>query len=115
MFESDEEIWLLLLAAGRVLQRVALLDGIVLLGVAGRDLLPVDAALEDFHRGRVVGRELGQRHEFLRQMRDERRLNQCRLDEFLESGIGSLEVLMNLPNAHKAISTRRSFEPAKAL
>ena len=76
VFEGDEEIFveLLLLAAGLVLQRVALRDGIVLLGVAGRNLLPVDAALEDFHRGRVVGRELGQRHEFLRQMRDERRI-----------------------------------------
>jgi hypothetical protein len=68
VFEGDEEIFvqLLLFAAGLVLQRGALHDWIVLLGVAGRNLLAVDAALEDFDGGRVVGRELGERHEFLR-------------------------------------------------
>ena len=50
-----------LLAAVLMLQRGALRDGIVLLGVAGRNLLPVDAALEHFHRGRVIRRKLGQR------------------------------------------------------
>ena len=49
MFERDEEIFvqLLLLAAGLMFQRGALRDGIVLLGVAGRNLLAVDAALEN--------------------------------------------------------------------
>src|SRR5829696_5547618 len=48
VFEGDEEIFveLLLLAARLMFERVALRDGVVLLGVAGRNLLPVDAALE---------------------------------------------------------------------
>src|SRR5688572_12637118 len=77
VFKRDEEIFvqLLLFAAGLMLQRGALRDGIVLLGVAGRNLLPVDATLEDFDGRWVVGRKLGQRHEFLRQMRDECGLN----------------------------------------
>ena len=41
----------------------------------------VDAALEDLDGRRGVGRKLGERHEFLGQMRDERGLNQSRLDE----------------------------------
>ncbi len=52
---------LLLFAAGPAaagLQSLALLDGIVLLGVARRDFLAVDAQLEDFDRGRVVRRKL---------------------------------------------------------
>jgi hypothetical protein len=55
VFEGNEEIFveLLLLAASLVLQSLALLDGIVLLGVAGRDFLAVDAELEDFNRGRA--------------------------------------------------------------
>lgn len=75
VFEGDEEIFvqLLLLAAGLMFQRGALLDRIVLLGVAGGNFLAVDAALEDFDGCRVVRRKLGERHEFLRQMRDERR------------------------------------------
>jgi hypothetical protein len=56
VFERDEKILvqLLLLAAGLMFEAFALLDGIVLLGVGGRDLLAVDAALEDFdgRRGR---------------------------------------------------------------
>jgi len=36
VFEGDEEIWLLLRAASLVLQRVALRDGIVLLGERDR-------------------------------------------------------------------------------
>ena len=56
MFQRDEKILvqLLLLAAGLMLQRGALRDGIVLLGVAGRNFLAVDAALEDLdgRRGR---------------------------------------------------------------
>ena len=35
MFEGDEEIWLLLFAAGLVLEPFTLLDGIVLLGLPG--------------------------------------------------------------------------------
>ena len=51
MFEGNQEIFvqLLLLAAGLLFERGALRDGIVLLGVAGRNLLAVDAALENLH------------------------------------------------------------------
>ena len=41
VFEGDEEIWLLLLAAGPVLQRLALLDGIVLLCEPGTISCPL--------------------------------------------------------------------------
>ena len=94
VFERDEEIFvqLLLLAAGLMFQRGALRDGIVLLGVAGRNLLAVDAALEDFDGRRVVGRKLGERHEFLRQMRDERGLDERRLDQFFEHRAGDFVI-----------------------
>ena len=64
VFKGDEKIFveLLVFAAGLVFQTFALLDGIVLLGVGGRDFLAVDAALEDLHRRRVFGRELRQRN-----------------------------------------------------
>ena len=57
MFEGNEEIFvqLLLFTAGLMFQRGALRDGIVLLGVAGRNLLAVDAALEDFDGRWIVG------------------------------------------------------------
>ena len=86
VFERDEEILvqLLLLAAGLMLQRGALCDGIVLLGVAGGNFLAVDAALENLDGRRGVGRKLGERHEFLGQMRDERGLDQSRLDQFFK-------------------------------
>ena len=86
MFERDEKILvqLLLFAAGLMFQRGALRDGIVLLGVAGRNFLTIDAALEDLDGRRVVGRKLGERHEFLGQMRDERRLDERRLDQFFK-------------------------------
>jgi len=45
----------LLFAAGLVFQSLALLDGIVLLGIGRRDFLAVNAALENFHGRRVVG------------------------------------------------------------
>ena len=99
VFERDEKILvqLLLLAAGPAtagFQRGALRDGIVLLGVAGRNLLAVDAALENLDGGRVIGRELGERHEFLRQMRDEGRIDQRRLDEFSNTAL--------VKNSHRA-------------
>jgi hypothetical protein len=84
VFERDEKIWLLLFAAGLVFQRGALRDGIVLLGVAGRNFLAVDAALENLDGRRVIGRKLGERHEFLRQMRDERGLDERWLDQFFK-------------------------------
>jgi len=61
VFECDEKILVqfLLLAAGLMFEAFALLDGVVLLGVGGRDFLAVDAALEDLDRRRVVGRKLG--------------------------------------------------------
>jgi len=55
VFERDEKIWLLPFAAGLMFQRGALRDGIVLLGITGRNLLAVDAALEDLDGRRVVG------------------------------------------------------------
>ena len=84
VFERDEKILIqfLLFAAGLMFQRGALGDGIVLLGVTRRNFLAVDAALEDLDGRRVVGRKLGGRHEFLGQMRDERGLNERRLDHF---------------------------------
>jgi hypothetical protein len=74
VFEGDESrragfVQLLLFAAGLMFQRGALREGIVLLGVAGRNLLTVDAALEDFDGRRVLGHcacGIGERHEFLR-------------------------------------------------
>ena len=50
VFERDEKIFVqfLLLAASLMLKPFALLDGIVLLGVGGRNFLAVDASLEDF-------------------------------------------------------------------
>ena len=48
-------VQLLLFAAGLMFQRGALRDGVILLGVAGRNLLAVDASLEDFDSRRVVG------------------------------------------------------------
>jgi len=90
MFERDEKILvqLLLLAAGLMFEAFALLDGIVLFGVGGRDFLAVDAALEDFDGRQVVGRKFGERHEFLGQVRDERGLNQRRLDQFFKHRAG---------------------------
>ena len=89
MFERDEKILVqfLLLAASLMFQRGALRDGIVLLGVAGRNLLAVDAALENFDGRRVVRRKLGEWHEFFRQMCDERRIDQRRLDEFSNTAL----------------------------
>src|SRR5207253_2016410 len=65
VFEGDEEIFveLLLFAARLMFEPLALFDRIILFGVAGRDFLAVDAELEHFDRGRVVRRELGQRHQ----------------------------------------------------
>ncbi len=86
MFQRDQKILvqLLLLAAGLMLQAFALFNWVVLLGVGGRNLLSVDAALEDFDGRRVIRRKFGERHEFLRRMRDERRLNQRRLGQFFK-------------------------------
>ena len=69
MFQRGEDVLveLLVLAAGLVFERLALGDGVVLLGVGGRDFLSVDAALEDLDGGRVVGRELGEGDELLGQ------------------------------------------------
>ena len=76
MFEGDEKIFVefLLFAAGLMFEAFALLEGVILLGIAGGDFLAVDATLEHFHCGRVFGREFGQRNQFLRQMRDKGRV-----------------------------------------
>jgi hypothetical protein len=60
VFEGDEEIFvqLLLLAAGLMFQRGALLNGVVLLGITGGNFLAVDAALEDFDGRRRAARVL---------------------------------------------------------
>ena len=86
MFEGNQKVFIkfLLLAAGLMFQRGALRDGIVLLGVAGRNFLAVDAALEDLDGRRVVGGKFGERHEFLGQMRDEHGLDERRLDQFFK-------------------------------
>ena len=96
MFEGDEGIFvqLLLLATGLMFQRGALLDGIVLFGVTGGNFLAVDAALEDLDGRRVVRRKLGERHELLRQMRDERGLDERWFDEFFEHRAGDFEIFV---------------------
>ena len=57
MFEGDEKIFIefLLFAASLLLEALALLDGVVLLGVSGGNFLAVDAALEDLHTIRLIG------------------------------------------------------------
>ena len=57
MFERDQEVLvkLLLLAAGLVLEALALLDRVILLGVGGCDFLAVDASLKNFNRAGVLG------------------------------------------------------------
>src|ERR1043165_4564105 len=94
VFEGHEEILVqfLLLAASLMLQRRPLRDRVVLLGVTGRNLLAINAALEDLDGSRVVGRQLGERHKFLWQMRDKGWLNQRGLDELLEHRTGDFEV-----------------------
>ena len=67
VFERDEKISLLLFAAGPAIagfQRGALRDGIVLLGVAGRNLLAVDAALEDLDGRRARAWRAARVYEF---------------------------------------------------
>ena len=51
VFKRNQKILVqfLLLAAGLMLQPLALLNRVVLLGVTGRNFLAVDAALEDFN------------------------------------------------------------------
>ena len=77
MFEGNQKILIkfLLLATGLMFQRGALCDGIVLLGVARRNLLTVDATLENFNGGRVFRRKFGERHKFFGQVRHKSRLN----------------------------------------
>jgi hypothetical protein len=76
VFERDEKILvqLLLFAAGLMFERGALRDGIVLLGVAGRNFLAVDAAFKNFDASWIVRRNFCERHKFFGQMRDERRV-----------------------------------------
>ena len=89
-------VQLLLLAAGLMLQPLALLNRIVLLGVSGRNFLAVDATLENLDGRRFFGRQFGQRHQFLRQVRDERGLDERRLDQFFEHGAGDFKILVFL-------------------
>ena len=57
MFERDQKILIqfLLFSAGLVLESLALLDRIILLGISRRDLLAIDAAFENFDSRRIVG------------------------------------------------------------
>ena len=99
MFQRDQEIFveLLLFAAGLVFEAFALFDGIVLLGIGRRDFLAVNAALENFHGRRVVGRNFGQRDEFLRQVRNESGLNQRRLDQLFKDSAGDFKIFVTGP------------------
>jgi len=63
VLQSDQKIFIqfLLLAAGLVLEALALFNGVVLLGIRGRDLLSIDATFEDFDGRRILRREFRQR------------------------------------------------------
>jgi hypothetical protein len=71
-----------------------------------RDFLAVDAALEDLDGRRVVGRKLGERHEFLGQMRDERGLDQRRLVQFFKHRTGGKNFRRVFNETHKQTIAR---------
>src|SRR6266498_94067 len=122
VFQGGKEFFVELLsfAAGLVFEPVTLFNGVVLFGVGRGNFLAVDAALEDFNGGGVLRRELGERHEFLWQMRDEDRLNQLRFDLFFEERPGDFEVFLRLADlraeflgASPALRGRQ-FKPIRA-
>src|SRR5262249_46342882 len=88
----------LLLPAGLMFETLALLYRIVLFGVSRSDLLAVDAAFEDLHRTRVLGRKLSQRDKFLRRMRDEGGVDERRLDQLFENGLSNFEIDIFFPD-----------------
>jgi len=89
VFQSDEEILveLLLLASGLVFKPFSLFERVVLLGVSGRNFLPVDAAFKDFDGRRIFRRKFRQRDEFFGRVRDERRVDESRFDQLFEHDV----------------------------
>src|SRR5439155_18266749 len=119
VFERHEEIFveLLLLATGLVFKAFALLDRIVLLGVGRRDFLPVDAALEDLHGRQVVGRQFGERDQFLERVGDKGRVDQSWLDELFEYSLGDFKIFVLMADFRAELEralaslSRRDVEP----
>ena len=66
-----------------MLERLALFERIVLLGVARAELAAADDELEDVHQSRIVLACLGERNKLVRQARHEGRLAQIFLDELV--------------------------------
>src|SRR4051794_21728619 len=96
MFERHQKgfVEVLLFASGLMFEAIALLGWGILFAVSGGDLLAVDAALENLDGARIIGRELGQRNELLRQMRNESRLNEGRFDQLLKDRAGDFEIFV---------------------
>jgi hypothetical protein len=78
--------------AGLIFQLGALLDGVVLFAVSGRNLLAVDTAFEDFNCLWVLQRDLRQRHQLTRKIRHEGGLDQGGFDQLLEDGAGQFNL-----------------------
>src|SRR5450631_1806729 len=95
VLEREQEVLVdaLGLAPGLLLEHLALDVRVVLLGIRRRDLHAPDAQLEDVERRGVLPVDLRQRAELLRQVQDERRLDEPRLDLLGEDLVGDLEVL----------------------
>ena len=94
MLESEEEIFVEFLRLFTRLfeQALPLHEGIVQLGVAGRDFLAVDDQLENVDHRVVVRVLLRKRNQLLRAMRDEERVEGFLLDQLLEDVLGDFEI-----------------------
>ena len=94
MLQSYQKILIqfLMLAAGLMLQPFALFNRIVLLRVSRGNLLAIDAALENFDRGRIIRRKFSKRNELLGCVGDERRVDEGGLYEFFKYRLRHLEI-----------------------
>ena len=94
MLQSGDEVGvhILDLFAHLLEEHLLLDDRIVLLGVCWCDFLTIDAEFEDIDGGFIILSDLGQRAKFLRNVSDESRLDQCRLDDLLEDIVSDLKV-----------------------
>ena len=89
--EQEVGVHLLLVLADLLLEHFALHERVVLLGVGRGHFHAADDAFEDVDQARVLGVELGQRAEFLGQVRDEGRLDERRLDLLAEDPVAPEE------------------------